>query len=180
MPPAELAVALQGELRLPVLEMLRESVLRRIGEHSDRQFIGLGGDQAARSRGSCATGSSCAVPPRQVWRSGSARSPSTLRPTTTIFVGTVRTGRLSEAQKVTLGSYAALTHQLQGEFVRLEGGPVATALARFIRESHATEVILGHRRRGRWKPRDTSSELIRLLEGADVHILRTASSSPAA
>ena len=90
-------------------------------------------------------------------------------------VVTVRTGRLPEERKRVLGGYAALTHQLEGEFVRLDGGAIAPALARFVRESHATEVILGHRRRGRWRPWDTSSRLIRLVAGVDVHILRAGS-----
>jgi K+-sensing histidine kinase KdpD len=71
-----------------------------------------------------------------------------------------------------MGGYVALTHQLHGDFVRLEGRSVASTLARFIHQSLATEVILGHRRRSRWWPWDTTSELIRLLEGVDIHILR--------
>jgi K+-sensing histidine kinase KdpD len=87
-------------------------------------------------------------------------------------VATVRTRQLSDEEKRLLGGYAALTHQLGGEFVRLEGRRVAATLADYIRESLATEVILGHRRRSRWLPWDTTSELIRLLSGVDIHILR--------
>lgn len=50
--------------------------------------------------------------------------------------------------------------------------PVAEALARFIQQYLATEAILGHRSRSSWQPWDTTSQLIRLLEGVDVHILR--------
>jgi len=39
-------------------------------------------------------------------------------------------------------------------------------------KSLATEVILGHRRRARWLPGDTTSDVIRRLSGVDVHILR--------
>ena len=56
--------------------------------------------------------------------------------------------------------------------MRLEEEPVAQALARFIDRSLATEVILGHRRRPRWRPWDTTGELIRLLQGVDIHVLR--------
>jgi K+-sensing histidine kinase KdpD len=90
----------------------------------------------------------------------------------TFTVVSVRRPGLSEAEKSLLGGYTALTHQLHGEFVRLEGSSVAPTLARFIQQSLATEVILGHRRRSRWRPWDTTSELIRLLEGVDIHILR--------
>ena len=90
----------------------------------------------------------------------------------TFTVVSVRRPGLSEAEKGVLGGYAALTHQLDGEFVRLDGRSVATTLARFIQKSLTTEVILGHRRRSRWWPWDTTSELIRLLEGVDIHVLR--------
>jgi hypothetical protein len=51
--------------------------------------------------------------------------------------------------------------------------PVLTALPFPTgQESQATEVVLGHRRRTRWRPWDTTKELIRLLSGVDVHILR--------
>jgi K+-sensing histidine kinase KdpD len=79
---------------------------------------------------------------------------------------------LSEKEKILLGTYASLTHQLQGEFVRLEGRNVARTLAEFIQRSMATEVILSQRRRSGWRPWDTTSELIRLLQGVDIHILR--------
>src|SRR4029077_1706096 len=84
----------------------------------------------------------------------------------------VRTGALSDEERGWLGSYAALAHQLGGEFERLEGRNVAATLARYIRESQATEGGMGHRRGSPWRPWDTTSELIRKLVGVDVHILR--------
>ena len=71
-----------------------------------------------------------------------------------------------------MGGYAALTHQLGGEYVHLHGRSVAATLVDYIHQSLATEVILGHRRRGRWLPGNTTSEVIRRLSGVDVHILR--------
>jgi K+-sensing histidine kinase KdpD len=65
-----------------------------------------------------------------------------------------------------------LTHQLGGEYVHLHGRSVAPALVEYIHQSLATEVILGHRRSGRWLPGNTTSEVIRRLTGVDVHILR--------
>jgi K+-sensing histidine kinase KdpD len=70
-----------------------------------------------------------------------------------------------------LGGYASVTHQLGGEFVRLDDRNVARALVGYVRKAQATEVVLGHRRRARWLPSDTTSEIIR-LSGVDVHILR--------
>jgi K+-sensing histidine kinase KdpD len=59
--------------------------------------------------------------------------------------------------------------------VRLEGRTVAPVLARCNRDSLATEVILGHRRQSGWLPWDTTSDLVRMLAGVDVHVLRTTS-----
>src|SRR5207244_4152031 len=70
-----------------------------------------------------------------------------------------------------LGEYAALVHREGGEFVSLHGRNVAAILARYMRKTLNTEVVLGRRQR-RWRPWDTTSTLIRLLEDVDVHILR--------
>jgi K+-sensing histidine kinase KdpD len=88
-------------------------------------------------------------------------------------VVSVRMRRQSLEEKEWMGGYAALTHQLGGEFVHLHGRSVSSALVEYIHGSLATEVILGHRRRSRWLPGDTTSEVIRRLSGVDVHILRT-------
>jgi K+-sensing histidine kinase KdpD len=64
------------------------------------------------------------------------------------------------------------THQLGGEFVHLHGRSVARTLVDYVHDSLATEVILGHRRRNRWVPGDTTSQVIRRLSGVDVHVLR--------
>jgi hypothetical protein len=60
----------------------------------------------------------------------------------------------------------------RSEFTRLEGRNVAATLAHYISDTEATEVVVGHRHRARWRPWDTTSELIRRLAGVDVHILR--------
>ena len=59
-----------------------------------------------------------------------------------------------------MGGYAALTHQLGGEYVHLHGRSVASTLVDYIRQSLATEVI-------------------RRLSGVDVHILRVGQPEPA-
>lgn len=169
--PAQLAMAMQRELRPAVLNILRESALRMTAEHVDRQLgsylptspsplefrgrivlclpVGGGMEQRIRAIGRYAASQEAKF-----------------------SVVTVRRRALSDEEKRRLGAYAALTHQLKGEFVRLDGSNVATTLARYIRDSQATEVVLGHRHRARWRPWDTTSELIGLLAGVDVHILR--------
>jgi two-component system sensor histidine kinase KdpD len=171
--PAQQAIAMQQELRPSVLATLRETALRMCADHVDRQFFedlrGSDGSSPAEVRGRIVL----CLP---VQPGLEERIRTTARyaheQDATFTVVTVRKPGLSDAEKSLLGGYAALTHQLQGEFVRLEGSPVAATLARFIQQSLATEVILGHRRRPRWRPWDTTSELIRLLQGVDIHILR--------
>jgi K+-sensing histidine kinase KdpD len=90
-----------------------------------------------------------------------------------LSVVTVRTRSLTDEEKSWLGAYASLTHQLGGEFTRLEGNSVSPVIVRFVRESQGTEVVLGHRRAGAWRPWDTTSEVIRSLSGVDVHILHS-------
>ena len=90
-------------------------------------------------------------------------------------VVSVRTRTQSTEEKERMGSYAALTDQLGGEFIHLHGRSVARALVDYVHESLATEVIRSHQRRNRWTPGDTTNEVIRRLSGVDVHILRVES-----
>lgn len=170
--PAELALAMQQELRPPVLAMLREMLLRLCADHVDRQFVRelreADGGSTADVRGRIVL--CLPVRPRLEERIRAAARYAQAQDATFTVVSVRRPG-LTEEEKVLLGTYAALTHHLKGEFVRLDARAVAPALARFIDESLATEVILGHRR-GPWRPWDTTGELIRLLQGVDIHVLR--------
>ncbi len=174
--PAELAVALQRELRLTVLEALRESAFRVIAEHSDRQLVGFmresGVTQPWEVRGRIVLG----IPVQRGLENRIRRTAAYAQvQDAKLSVVSVRTRTQSTEEKEWMGSYAALTHQLGGEFVHLHGRSVAGALVDYVHESLATEVILGHRRRNRWMPGDTTSEVIRRLSGVDVHILRVES-----
>jgi two-component system, OmpR family, sensor histidine kinase KdpD len=172
--PAELAMAMQRELRPAVLRLLREAALRMIAEHTDRQLEGLLRDSAGQPAPevhnrivlclSIRPGLEDRI--RSIGRVAAAQDAK-------LYVVTVRTHPLTDRERAIIGSYAAVTHQVHGEFVRLEGRAVAPVLAQFIKDTMATEVILGHRRRRRWRPWDTASELIRLLAGVDVHVLRS-------
>jgi two-component system, OmpR family, sensor histidine kinase KdpD len=174
--PAELAVALQRELRQPVLEALRESAFRVIAEHADRQLVGFMHESAVtvpwEVRGRIVLG----IPVQRGLVDRIRRAAAYAQVQDAKFsVVSVRTRTQSTEEKEWMGSYAALTHQLGGEFVHLHGRSVAQALVDYVHESLATEVILGHRRRNRWMPGDTASEVIRRLSGVDVHILRVES-----
>jgi two-component system sensor histidine kinase KdpD len=171
--PAELAVALQHDLRLSVLEALRESAFRVIAEQADIQLVNFmresGVDVPWEVRGRIVL----CVPVQRGLEPRIRRAREYAAAQDAKFsVVSVRTRQLNEEEKEWMGGYAALTHQLGGEYVHVHGRSVATALVDYIHQSLATEVILGHRRSGRWLPGNTTSEVIRRLSGVDVHILR--------
>jgi two-component system sensor histidine kinase KdpD len=172
--PAQLAVAMQRELRPAVLSILRETALRMTAEHMDRQLSrylpSLKSPLEFRGR------IVLCLPVRAGLENRiRAVARYAMSQGAKLSVVSVRTRSLSDQEKGWVGSYAALTHQVGGEFARLEGRNVASALARYISESQASEVVIGHRRRARWRPWDTTTELIRRLAGVDVHILRATS-----
>lgn len=169
--PAQLAAGMQRELRPAVLAILRETALRMTAEHMDRQLSRyLPTTQAPLEfRGRIVLGLPVAAGMEERIRTVARNAVSQ---GAKLSVVTVRTHRLRDEEKALLGGYASVTHQLGGEFVRLDDRNVARALVGYVREAQATEVVLGHRRRARWLPWDTTSEIIRLLSGVDVHILR--------
>jgi two-component system sensor histidine kinase KdpD len=174
--PAELAVALQRELRVTVLETLRESAFRVIADQADRQLVGYMRESGLtvpwEVRGRIVLG----IPVERGLENRIRRAAAYAQIQDAKFsVVSVRTRRQTEEEQEWMGGYAALTHQLGGEFVHLHGRPVAKVLVDYVHESLATEVILGHRRRNRWMPGDTTSEVIRRLQGVDVHIRRVES-----
>jgi len=169
--PAQMAAGMQRELRPAVLAILRETALRMTAEHMDRQLSRyLPTTQAPLEfRGRIVLGLPVAAGKEERIR---AIARYAVSQGAKLAVVTVRTHRLRDEEKALLGGYASVTHQLGGEFVRLDDRNVARALVGYVREAQATEVVLGHRRRARWLPWDTTSEIIRLLSGIDVHILR--------
>ena len=172
--PAELAVALQRDLRLTALEALRESAFRVIAEHADRQLVGFMRESGLEAPWEVRGRIVLCIAAQRDLESRIRRAHAYAAAQDAKFtVVSVRTRQLTDEEKGWMGGYAALTHQLGGEYVHLHGRSVASTLVDYIHESLATEVILGHRRRARWLPGDTTSEVIRRLSGVDVHILRT-------
>lgn len=169
--PAQLATGMQRELRPAVLAILRETALRMTAEHMDRQLSGyLPTTQAPLEfRGRIVFGLPVAAGLEDRIRAVARYAVSQ---GAKLSVVAVRTRQLRDEENALLGGYASVTHQLGGEFVRLDDRNVARALVGYVRAAQATEVVLGHRRRARWLPWDTTSEIIRMLSGVDVHILR--------
>lgn len=169
--PAQLAMGMQHELRPAVLAILRETALRMTAEHMDHQLPRYlpAGQPPLEFRGRIVL--ALPVAPGMEDRIRAIARYATSQGAK-LSVITVRTHRLSDDEKAWLGGYASLVHQLGGEFVRLEGRNVAEALVGYVREVQATEVVLGHRRHARRLPWDTTSEIVRMLSGVDVHVLR--------
>jgi two-component system sensor histidine kinase KdpD len=156
-----------------MLEALRESAFRVIAEHADRQLIGYMRESGVTSPWEVRGRIVLAIPPARDLEPRIRRAAAyALVQDAKFSVVSVRTRTLTEEEKRWMGGYAALTFQLGGEFVHLHGKSVADALIEYVHDSLATEVILGHRRRTRWAPGDTTSDVIRRLSGVDVHILR--------
>ncbi len=169
--PAQLAVGMQRDLRPAVLAILRETALRMTAEHMDRQLSGyLPSTQSPLEfRGRIVLGLPVTAGLDDRIRAVAHYAASQ---GAKFSVVTVRPRGLPDDEKALLGGYASVTHQLGGEFVRLDDRNVTRALVAYVREVQATELVLGHRRRARWLFLDTTSEIIRLLSGVDVHILR--------
>jgi K+-sensing histidine kinase KdpD len=172
MSPAQAARALQAEFRPQVLESLREMSFRVIAEHTDRRLLTYIRERRIDVPWEARPRVVAVIPPRKGMESRIRQvAAHAARHDAQLTVVSIRTPRLSEDQRRWLGEYAALAHQLGGEFVSLYGRDVATTLATYVRNSQTTELVLG-RRRNSWRPWDTTSRLIRLLTDVDVHILR--------
>jgi len=172
MSPADAARALQAEFRPQILSALREMAFRLIAEHTDRRLVAYMRERNIEAPWEARPRLVACVPPRPGMESIIQRMAKFAARTAGQFtVVSVRPPRLSEAERRWLGEYAALAHREQGEFVSLYGRNVAATLARYLRKTLNTEVVLG-RPHHRWRPWRTTSTLIRLLEDIDVHILR--------
>jgi len=172
MSPAEAARALQAEFRPQILSALREMAFRLLADHTDRRLVAYMRERKIEAPWEARPRLVACIPPRHGMEARIRRmATSAARAAAQLTVVSVRPPRLSESERRWLDDYAALVHHEGGEFVSLHGRNVAAILARYMRKTLNTEVVLGRRRR-RWRPWDTTSTLIRLLEDVDVHILR--------
>jgi two-component system sensor histidine kinase KdpD len=179
MRPAEAARALQAEFRPQILSALREMAFRLVADHTDRRLVAYMRERKIEEPWEARPRLVACIPPRPGMEARIRRMATfTARAAAELTVVSVRPPRLSEPERRWLGEYAALVHREGGEFVSLYGRNVAATLAGYLRKTLNTEVVLGRRRR-RWRPWDTTSTLIRLLEDVDVHILRRDEANPA-
>jgi two-component system, OmpR family, sensor histidine kinase KdpD len=174
-PPARVAHALQTEFRPQVLDALREMAFRVIAQHTDRRLVAYMRERGIEQPWEARARVLACVPPRprmepliQAAAALAARIDGEFR------AATVRTRSRSDDEKQLLGQYAALTHQLGGEFVTLRRPSVAGALADYAREALVTEMVVsrGRPKRRPWR-RSALRSLIRMVKDVDVHVLAT-------
>jgi len=172
MPPPQAARALQAEFRVPVLRSLREMSFRMIAEHTDQRLLRYMHERHIDVPWEARPRVVAVIPPRAGMETRIQNvAAHAARHDAQLTVISVRPPKLTEAQRRTLGEYAALVHQRGGEFVSLYGRDIARSIAKYVREGLTTELVLGRRRKP-WRPWDTTARLIRLLTDVDVHILR--------
>jgi len=173
-PAARVAQALQTEYRPQTLDALREMAFRVIAEHTDRRLLAYMRERGIEQPWEARPRVLACVPPRpRLERVIEAAAALADRIDGDFKVVTVRTRSRSEAEKRLLGQYAALTHQLGGEFVTLRAGSASPALAEYARESLVTEMVVSRGRPARPWRRSTLRTLIRLVKDVDVHVLAT-------
>ena len=170
--PAEAARALQAEFRPQILSALREMAFRIIADHTDRRLVAYMRERKIEEPWEARPRLVACIPPRPGMGARIQRVADLAgRAAAQLTVVSVRPLKLTEAERRSLGEYAALVHRQGGEFVSLYGRKVATALAGYIRKTLSTEIVLGRRRRA-WRPWDTTATLIRMLDDVDIHVLR--------
>jgi len=84
---------------------------------------------------------------------------------------TIRTEAVTGDDAALLQRNAALTTQLGGQVVVLDGPAAAPALARYARDNLVTELLVARGARGATRPGTTVRELTRTLSEVDIHIL---------
>ena len=170
MTPQAAVRALQGSFRPTVLATLRELTFRRVAQHTDRRLLNYMASQGIAAPWEARARVLVCIPPlpgqeRLITVAGhfAARRDDVL---TAI---SVRSRHRTDEEKRLLGGYAALTHQLGGELVTVDGDDVAATIAAYARGHRITEILL-MRTPGRRQSR-TLRRLVRLLVDVDVHIL---------
>ncbi len=170
MNPREAVHALQGSFRPTVLATLRELTFRRVAQHTDRRLLnymtskGIAAPWEARPRVLV-----CIPPLPGQERLISSAARFAARRDDVLTAISVRANHRTDPEKRLLGAYAALAHQLGGEFVTVDGSDIAATIAAYARDHRITEIVL-MRTPGRRQSR-TLRRLIRLLVDVDVHIL---------
>ncbi len=170
MNPREAAHALQTTFRPTVLATLRELTFRRVAQHTDRRLLSYMTSKRIAAPWEARPRVLVCVPPladQETLISSAARFAASRDDALTAI--SVRSVHRTDQEKQLLGGYAALTHQLGGDFVTVNGRDIAATIAAYARGNRITEIVL-KRTPGRRQSR-TLRRLVRLVVDIDVHIL---------
>ena len=183
-PPERAERALANYFSQSNLTALRELALRRTAEKTESQLEVLmrGQDEGAPEQpawGRTATErvmvSFDARPhSRQLLREGWRLAHALKAPLLAVTVVRPHPAHLLATTNDDLDEYLRLAEDLGAEVVRLAGRDTAAELARFARERHVTQIVIGSPARARWREALSGSVVNRLLRhqtGADIHIV---------
>jgi K+-sensing histidine kinase KdpD len=173
MPPGEALQALQGEFRPEVLTALREMAFRRVAQHCDRRLVTYMSTARIQEPWEARPRVLVLVPPRPGQDALIRRAAfHAAYRDDALTALSVRRRQRSDEQKLLLGAYTSLTHQLGGEMVTIDGEDVARAVADYARNHRITEILV--LRSAKHKTSTTLRRLIRLVDNVDVHVFATA------
>jgi two-component system sensor histidine kinase KdpD len=171
-PADQVATALATTYALPLLRAERERAFTLVAEHGERRLAAYAGDQAPEPPGQDRQPviMACAGP----WPG----MEPLIRRTAALAAGvdgqfqvaTVRPVQPDAGADQLLAEYAALTEQLGGEFVALEGPQAAAALAGYAMQEQVTELVLERKpnQAGRYP---VLRELARLARDVELHVV---------
>ncbi|HEY7323745.1 MAG TPA: AAA-associated domain-containing protein, partial [Streptosporangiaceae bacterium] len=171
-PPEQVAAALATTYALPLLRAERERAFALVAEHGERRLAAYASDQAAAPPGQDRQPiiMACAGP----WpgmESLIRRAAALAAAVDGQFrVATVRTAQPDAEADQVLAEYEALTEQLGGEFVTLDGPSAAAALVGYASHEQVTELVLERKpnQAGRYP---VLRELARLARDVELHVV---------
>jgi NitT/TauT family transport system ATP-binding protein len=174
-PPDQVDEALQTTYAMDSLRADRERTFRLVGTHGDRQLAAYSeGDRDALPLTAHERWPSilACLSPQPGMERLIRRSAALAAQVDGVFrAAVVQRSQPGPQEDQMLLDYAALTEQLGGEFVVLDGPAEAATLARYAAEHQVTELVLARSRAGSASRNLTLRELSRLTGGTEVHVL---------
>ncbi len=174
-PPDQVEQALETTYAMDSLRADRERAFRLVAAHGERQLAAYTGDDrdalplAAHERWPSIL---ACLSPRPGMERLIRRSAAIAAQVDGVFgAAVVQLARPGPAEDQLLLDYAALTEQLGGEFVVLDGPAEAAALARYAADHQVTELVLTRSPAGSLGRNLTLRELSRLTSDTEVHLL---------
>jgi two-component system sensor histidine kinase KdpD len=171
-PADEVATALATTYSLPLLRAERERAFTLVAEHGERQLASYAGETAPEPHGQERQPviMACAGPwpgMEPLIRRAAALAAGV---DGQFRVATVRSAQPDAMAGQLLAEYAALTEQLGGEFVALDGPSAAAALADYASREQVTELVLERKpnQAGRYP---VLRELARLARDLELHVV---------